>query len=115
MLAEQFAVESVDGRGHGGGLGQDIHAVAILYLLLIPGLLLAAILVSLWCSKYSLTVSRYSVSSEKISHPFRVVQLTDLHNSLFGENNTRLVKRVTAEDPAYAPAIQVINWAYGSF
>lgn len=69
------------------------------YLLLIPGLLLAAILVSLWCSKYSLTVSRYSVSSEKISHPFRVVQLTDLHNSLFGENNTRLVKRVTAEDP----------------
>ena len=47
----------------------------------------------LYSSKYFLSESSYTVSSSKI------VQLTDLHNSEFGENNSKLVDRVAAQQP----------------
>lgn len=50
-------------------------------------------------SKYALEVTNYVLSSPKLTAPIRVVQLTDLHNSEFGENNERLVRMVQKQSP----------------
>ena len=65
--------------------------------------ILAALLVltgaELLYSNFALTVSRYSVQSEKVTGAFRVVFLTDLHGREFGAGNSRLLKRIAAEEP----------------
>ena len=55
--------------------------------------------ISLYLSKYTLTVSHYTISSSKLSSPIKVVQLSDLHNSAFGSENEKLVEKVRAEEP----------------
>ena len=54
---------------------------------------------SLYRSAYSLTVSQYTLYSKTIVCPLRIVQLSDLHNSRFGENNRRLIQKVLDQDP----------------
>ena len=64
--------------------------------------LLAIVVVIAWGlirSKYSLELSNYVLSSPKLTAPIRVVQLTDLHNSEFGESNERLVRMVKKQNP----------------
>lgn len=64
--------------------------------------LLAIVVVIAWGffgSKYGLEVSNYVLSSPKLTAPIRVLQLTDLHNSEFGENNERLVRMVSRQRP----------------
>lgn len=68
----------------------------ILFILLAFATILAF---SLYSSKYFLSESSYTIGSSKISEPIHIVQLTDLHNSEFGKNNSRLVKRVAAQKP----------------
>ncbi len=49
-----------------------------------------------------LTVSRYAFSSEKIGPGLdgtKIVQISDLHNKEFGENQKRLLSAVRAEEP----------------
>ena len=50
-------------------------------------------------SSYHLTVSRCSVSSEKLEHPIRILFLADLHGREFGADNRRLLKKMEAEQP----------------
>lgn len=64
--------------------------------------LLAALALLAWCflgSQYALEVTSYALSSPKLTAPIRVVQLTDLHNSEFGEKNERLVRMVGKQNP----------------
>lgn len=64
--------------------------------------LLAALVLLAWCllgSRYALELTNYVLSSPKLTVPIRVVQLTDLHNSEFGENNERLVRMVSRQHP----------------
>lgn len=70
-------------------------------------LLLSAVLVlgagvmilSLYTSKYGLSVSSYSLPLPGEGEPIRVVHLSDLHNSEFGEGNAKLVERVLEQQP----------------
>ena len=62
-------------------------------------ILLAAAAFSLYISAHGLTVTHYSLTSPKLTAPIRIVQLTDLHNSVFGENNKRLTDKVSAQAP----------------
>ena len=50
-------------------------------------------------SKYFLNYSSYQISSDKINTSVRILQLTDLHNSEFGENNQKLIDRVASQSP----------------
>ena len=50
-------------------------------------------------SNYAITVSRYTVHSDKISNAFRVVFLSDLHGRSFGTENSRLLGKIEAEQP----------------
>ena len=50
-------------------------------------------------SKHSLSYSSYQIPSDKIDTPIRILQLTDLHNSEFGENNQELIDQITGQAP----------------
>lgn len=52
-----------------------------------------------YISTYCLTSTNYSITSEKLNNSVRIVQLTDLHNSEFGSDNKRLVKKVAGQEP----------------
>ena len=54
--------------------------------------------ISLSTSSHALTTTHYTLSSATISS-LRIVQLTDLHNSEFGEENSRLIDAVRAQSP----------------
>ena len=54
---------------------------------------------SLYASKYRLQCSYYTITNRKIKKPFRIVHLSDLHNSVFGKNNEKLVKKVLEQEP----------------
>ena len=64
--------------------------VLILFLFLVLGL---------YSSKHMLSESFYEIALPEVTEPIRVVQLTDLHNSEFGENNSTLVDHVAAQQP----------------
>lgn len=53
----------------------------------------------LYLSAKGLGVSRYEISTPKIAETIRIVQLTDLHNSEFGKDNKRLIRKVTGQKP----------------
>lgn len=51
------------------------------------------------------TVTFYQIRSEKVSDNIRIIELADLHNKQYGENNTKLIERIKALHPdliAYA-------------
>lgn len=69
-----------------------------LVLLVLAALVAACILLS----KYGLEVTRLKLGFEELPagfDGFRIVQLSDLHGSRFGENNARLLEVVAAEGP----------------
>lgn len=62
-------------------------------------LILTGIITGLLRSKYALSTSFYCIRSEKIESAFRILQITDLHNSEFGEDNKRLVSLSSEQSP----------------
>lgn len=61
--------------------------------------LLAALGASLWGSRYALQVTRYEIVSDKLSGNVRIVHLSDLHCSEFGEGNAALIARIAEQAP----------------
>ena len=68
-------------------------------LCLVLSILLGTTAVSLVLSSKALTVSRYERIEPSLTRAVRIVLLTDLHNSEFGENNTMLIRRVREQEP----------------
>ena len=66
--------------------------IAVIFLFLI-------VLIDIWISYNWLTVSNFTVTSSKISEPFRIVLISDLHNHKFGSSNAKLVERVQEQSP----------------
>lgn len=54
---------------------------------------------SLLLSAHALSVSRYTITSQDVSEPIRIIQLTDLHNSEFGKGNRRLIEKIRKLEP----------------
>lgn len=50
-------------------------------------------------SRKGLKITSFTIIDKKITASVRIVQLTDLHNSVFGNNNERLVQAVKKEKP----------------
>lgn len=71
------------------------------WMFVISGLLFIGIMAcqNLEQSKYSLSCSFYQIPSDKISTPIRLLHLTDLHNSEFGENKQKLIARIESQSP----------------
>ena len=71
------------------------RSILILSLVLISGIVLTGYY---YYTSLFLTVSYYTVR-ENVSAPIRIVQLTDLHNREFGEDNCELVQMVREQAP----------------
>lgn len=70
------------------------------YILLVIAIIIAAYCSwSLYSSSYMLSVSLYEIKSSKISEKIRIVQITDLHNSQFGDDNEKLTNLVCEQEP----------------
>ena len=72
---------------------------AVKILLIIIAILALACFVSVWISYNWLTVSYFTVTSSKISEPFRMVLISDLHDHRFGRNNEKLAEKIQEQSP----------------
>lgn len=71
----------------------------ISYIVSILGCVLLLLIINIFISQNILSVTRYEYNNEKVTTPFKVVQISDLHNHEFGKSNCRLVKRIRKEQP----------------
>lgn len=68
-------------------------------LVIILSILILACLASIWVSYNWLTVSHFTVQSSKISEPFRIVLISDLHEHQFGRGNEKLAEKIREQSP----------------
>lgn len=64
--------------------------------------LLLLIAAKIYFGNNFLGVSKYKVTSDKIPASFKgfkILQLSDLHNKDFGNNNNKIIKKITSENP----------------
>jgi len=52
-----------------------------------------------WCESQEIDLSYYSVYSGKVESPVRAVLLTDLHQKTFGEDNQKLLDKISGVAP----------------
>lgn len=69
------------------------------FILLILAACVGLLFYEIRISRYSLTISSYEIASDKLTGQLRIVQLTDLHDSEFGEGNSQLVSLVADQNP----------------
>lgn len=74
------------------------YGIFKIFLLMIV-IICVILLCNLYLSKYTLTCTNYIVNTAKINSRIRLVHLTDLHNSKFGKDNARLIKKVCEQNP----------------
>lgn len=74
-------------------------SVRLIYLLFLLCSIL--IIIELYHSKYGLEVNRYKIikNNGNDQTSLRILQISDLHDSIFGENNDTLVFSVEQEQP----------------
>lgn len=68
-------------------------------LTVVAGVLILLCGIDILISYHVLTVTEYTVSSEKIVFPIRIILISDLHDHEFGKNNARLISRIQAQEP----------------
>ena len=68
-------------------------------LVIILSILILACLASIWVSYNWLTVTLFTVWSSKISEPFRIVLVSDLHEHQFGRDNEKLAEKIREQSP----------------
>ena len=68
-------------------------------LVIILFILILACLASIWISYNWLTVTHFTVRSSKISEPFRIVLVSDLHEHQFGRDNEKLAEKIREQSP----------------
>ncbi|GHU81152.1 phosphoesterase [Clostridia bacterium] len=54
-------------------------------------------------------VTNYSLTSEKIKEPIKIVVLSDLHNKQFGKDNVKLVQKIEAQMPDIIAVVGDMN------
>ncbi|WP_312096430.1 metallophosphoesterase [Niallia sp.] len=62
--------------------------------ILIVGVAIGILLIFSYCQNNNLSTSTFILSSENITKPIKVVQLSDLHSKQFGKKQKRLIKKV---------------------
>ena len=68
-------------------------------ILLILILVIACIGIAIYHSHHILSITNHTLTSSKLTDSIRILQLTDLHNSEFGEENVELIEMCEAQKP----------------
>lgn len=63
------------------------------------GITIIVLLLVWWFSNFTLTVNEVTIRNSKIKNEITIVQLSDLHGSSFGKNNSSLIKKVEQQNP----------------
>lgn len=71
-------------------------AVLFIIMLIITGIRISECIQQ---SQSSLTCTFYTIETNKLRESIRILQLTDLHNSSFGDNNRELIELVAEQAP----------------
>ena len=71
----------------------------LLTVLIVLLILIGAILGGNYFYNQNFGVTFYQITTDKVSNNIRIVELADLHNSEFGENNSKLVSKIDALAP----------------
>lgn len=71
----------------------------VLILLLIMVIIVSGCLISIWISYNRFTVSRFTVTSDKILSPLRIVLISDLHDHRFDSCNEKLSEMIKEQTP----------------
>lgn len=61
--------------------------------------LILFITIDLYASQNVISTSRYHYNNSEITSPFTIVQLSDLHDHEFGQDNSRLLEKIRKESP----------------
>lgn len=69
------------------------------FILAIMGIIVIVILADFFVSNRWLKSTNFQFSSAKVSETLRIVQLSDLHNMSFGENNEELIDKINEQNP----------------
>ena len=77
------------------GFKKRVKVLAVCILVLIP----ISVLISFLLSKYALKITGYRIEGQNIYNDVKFVNLSDLHSSTFGNNNSRLIDKVAKEEP----------------
>ena len=72
---------------------------ALLAVVLILVIALGAVFGGSYLMNQNFTVSFYQITSDKVSNNIRIVELADLHNSEYGEKNSKLIAKIKALNP----------------
>lgn len=64
-------------------------------------LFIAALLLCWYWSTFTLTVNQVTVRNQKVKESIKIVQITDLHGSLFGKENGLLLQKIKAQEPDF--------------
>lgn len=108
--------EDTDKNAHIAGIISKLSSESIMHrlmrlyrkhfkgrLLRIICVLLVLILITVLCvnlvKNKSFTVTFYQVQSDKVSDNIRVIELADLHNKQYGENNIKLINKIKTLHP----------------
>ncbi len=75
----------------------------ILYIFMwIAFIVVIAVAISIICSYFIIDVTEYTITSEKIPSAFngyKILQISDLHNTSYGKGNSKLLKKVEEINP----------------
>lgn len=66
---------------------------------IVPLILLAVIIGVWWYGTFTLTVTTAKIYSDKVTSPFKIVQITDLHGAQFGAENKDLIHIIEEQAP----------------
>ena len=62
-------------------------------------LLLLLCVISIWCSYHVLSLTTFTLSSEKVNTPMRAVLISDQHDHIFRDDNEELIERILELEP----------------
>lgn len=80
-------------------LPDSLYEGVMVLILLAMMIIVFVCLISIWISYNWLTVTKFSVTSSKITSPFRIVLISDLHDHRFDSCNEKLSEMIKEQTP----------------
>ncbi len=98
QLPKSYASEKKDGKPKKANYKKGVKNIVASLICLVLALILGVISINFIANR-KFKENFYSVSINKTKDNFRIIQLSDLHTSTYGEDNADLIDRITKLEP----------------